>query len=338
MSTDTNITLVARRNDILEITARAIIDQADALPDLTGIVVLLPDLQFAPRLRLHLLQQAESRGFPALLGPAISTLDHWLAETWPLSVQVPGRARRELMLVEVLQQHPDVFSGSNPWQVAASLVSLFDELTVNRVSVPDDVGAFTEQLCSAYGISDRLPEPLGMEATVVHRLWMAWHAQLDAMHMLDPGVAYLEKLAMCRNDSNRHAVIISGFDRLSETETDWISTMLDAGKAHCILYQQDAGDAAPVSKLLPQAPPADTPAAACLDAVFQSRAAPMPERARGLADTLPESPLAEWLTVFTASSPEQEARAIDLQVRQWLLDERNPYYEKLFENALCAKA
>jgi ATP-dependent helicase/nuclease subunit B len=100
--------------------------------------------------------------------------------------------------------------------------------------------------------------------------------------------------------------------------------MLDAGKAHCILYQQDAGDAAPVSKLLPQAPPADTPAAACLDAVFQSRAAPMPERARGLADTLPESPLAEWLTVFTASSPEQEARAIDLQVRQWLLDERNP--------------
>lgn len=324
MSTGSNITLVARNDDILNVTARHIIAQTGTLPDLTGIVVLLPDLQFASRLRRHLLQQAGNRGFSALLGPTISTLDHWLAETWPLGAEIPGRARRELILVEVLQQHPDVFSGSNPWQIAASLVSLFDELTVNRVSVPDDVGAFTEQLRSAYGIEDLLPEPLGMEATVVHRLWMAWHAQLDAMHMIDPGVAYLEKLAMCRNDSNGQALIIAGFDSPSETETDWIISMLDAGKAHCILYPQDPGSAAPVSKLLPQAMSPATPAAACLDAIFQSRAAPMPERARTLADTYPDSPLAERLAVCTARSPEQEARAIDLQVRQWLLEERNP--------------
>jgi ATP-dependent helicase/nuclease subunit B len=323
MTTGSNITLVARDDDILGVTARHIIAQADTLPDLTRVVVLLPDLQFAPRLRRHLLQQAGSRGFTALLGPAISTLDVWLSETWPLAADVPGRARREMILVEVLQQHPEVFRGGNPWQIAASLVSLFDELTVNRVSVPEDVIAFTERLCSAYGISDRLPEPLGMEATVVHQLWMAWHVQLDAMHMIDPGVAYLEKLALCRNDWNGQPVIIAGFDNPSETETDWIVSMLDAGKAHCLLYPQDPGNPTPVSKVLPTIPPAN-PTAACLDAIFHTREAPMPERARNLADTYPDSPLAGHLAVCTARSPEQEARAIDLQVRQWLLEERNP--------------
>ena len=44
------------------------------------------------------------------------------------------------------------------------------------------------------------------------------------------------------------------------------------------------------------------------------------ERARAFLQEHPESPLSGHLAILPASSPEQEARAIDLQVRQWLLD------------------
>jgi len=311
-------------DDILEVTARLLIEQAETLPDLTGSVVLLPDLQFAPRLRLQLLQQAEDHGHAALLGPVISTLDHWLADTCPLPAQIPGRARRELILVDVLQQHPVVFAGSNPWQIAASLAALFEELTVHRVPVPADLEHFIEQLRTAYGIDERLPEPLGMEAGVVHRLWIAWHMQLGAMHLIDPGMAHIEQLALSRDAASQHTVFIAGFDSFSAAEVDWVTALLDAGQAHCLLYPQPASADTPISRLLPPAATPATPAATCLEAIFQARTPPMPERAARLADSFNDSPLAGPLAVFTAHSPEQEARAIDLQVRQWLLDERRP--------------
>ncbi|MGD8631499.1 MAG: hypothetical protein PVG72_12340, partial [Gammaproteobacteria bacterium] len=97
-----NVTLVSCRADILEVAAARIIEQAAALPDLGDSTVLLPDLQFAPRLRRHLLTAAQQHGHAALLGPVISTPQQWLHEHLPLDRTVPGRARRELLLVEVL--------------------------------------------------------------------------------------------------------------------------------------------------------------------------------------------------------------------------------------------
>ena len=67
MSHNNTVTLVPYSDDILEITARRIVECADSLPDLTRSVVLLPDLQFAPRMRLHLLRHAARQGYSALL-------------------------------------------------------------------------------------------------------------------------------------------------------------------------------------------------------------------------------------------------------------------------------
>ena len=157
MSVKNTVTLVPYGEDILAVAARRIVESAGSLPDLTRTVVLLPDLQFAPRLRRQLLQQAHDLGHGALLGPVINTTEQWLCEHHPVEQQIPGRARRELILVEVLKQHPAVFEDSNPWQISACLVALFDELTLNRVDIPDDLPAFTERLKTAYGIEDRLP-------------------------------------------------------------------------------------------------------------------------------------------------------------------------------------
>jgi ATP-dependent helicase/nuclease subunit B len=322
----TAITLVPYSDDILSVAARRIMARATTLPDLTNTVVLLPDLQFAPRLRRHLLDAAESRGHAALLGPEINTTDQWLCAHTPLDQIIPGRARRELMLVEVLRQHPTVFNGGDPWQISSSLISLFDELTLNRVSIPDDLDVFTRQLQAAYGIDDRLPEPLGMEAGMVHRLWKAWHSQLNDEHMLDPGIACLQRLAMQQTAAPEKDFFLVGFDQLHMAQLEWIDSLLQAGRAECILYQHtrwlDEGVTPPIRTLLNQGQFSTTanPRSACLDAVFQVGEHSPAERAHTFSEKYPDSPLRGHVAILPASSAEQEARAIELQVRQWLID------------------
>ena len=333
MNTDRRVITVPYAADILAAAAQHIITQADALPDLTNFTVLLPDLQFAPRLRRHLLHTAQQQGHAALLGPAIHTLEQWFSRQVRLEQDVPGRARRELLLVEVLKQHPSVFGGTDPWKISASLVALFDELTLNRVSIPEDLQTFTDQLQAAYRIEDRLPEPLGMEAGVVHRLWQAWHEQLATDNLLDPGMAVLQRLAACRSVAAGCRLLLVGFDTFSAAELEWLEGLLQEDQTHCLLYRQathaTGTGSPPLQALLEQAAgsklSADSdPAARCLDAVFDTgRRAPR-ERARQFRDAHPDSPLHGRLAVFAANSPEQEARAIDLQVRQWLLQELQP--------------
>ena len=36
---------------------------------------------------------------------------------------------------------------------------------------------------------------------MVHRLWKAWHVQLNDEHMLDPGIACLQRLATAADGS-----------------------------------------------------------------------------------------------------------------------------------------
>jgi len=327
MGTGRTVTLVPCNEDILAATARRVIDNTASLPDLTKTVVLLPDLQFASQLRKHLLDAAAELGHHALLGPEISTPEQWLGKHTVIDQPVPGRARRELMLAGVLKLHPSVFSGGDPWQIAASLVALFDELTLHRVPVPDDIEAFTEQLKSAYGVTDRLPEPLGIEATVVHRLWQAWHTQLAAENMLDPGMACLQRLAADPPGIEACRFYFVGFDALHAAEVEWVARLLQSGRAECLLYpHQPLGPATgsqPMDSLRQQAgTPAGDDGSRFLDAVFSPEETPPGKRAAAFSTQT--SPLSGRLTVMPARSPEQEARAIDLQVRRWLLDERQP--------------
>jgi ATP-dependent helicase/nuclease subunit B len=331
MSPAPAVTQVPVSDDILEVAAQYLISHAAQLPDLTRSIVLLPDLQFAPRLRRLLLLAAAGHGQTALLGPVISTPDQWLRENVPIGKTVPGRARRELLLVEVLKQHPGVLPGSDPWALAASLVNLFDELTLNRVPVPDDLDAFTRRLQDAYGIDDHLPEPLGMEARLVHTLWLAWHEELQGADSLDPGMAHLQRLAAHRaRDDGLHYCLV-GFDELTAAETEWLGSLLEAGRAHCLVYRSTASGATqtprPFQALLQNCATdgtGDTPFDVALDAIFDSHTRSPPERAHALRESLGVSPLAGRLRLFPASSAEQEALAIDLQVRQWLLDGRQP--------------
>ena len=76
--------------DLLARAAKDIVERERArLPDLTHVVVLVPDLHAAPDVARAL---REASGVPALLLPRITTLELWAAEV-PLERPSP-RARR----------------------------------------------------------------------------------------------------------------------------------------------------------------------------------------------------------------------------------------------------
>jgi ATP-dependent helicase/nuclease subunit B len=324
------VVLFPHSDDLLAAAARRIVAQADTLPNLSGSVVLLPDLLFATALRRHLLEAAQARGHTALLGPVISTLEQWLAEQVPLEKPVPGRARRELMLVEAIQQHPDVFGDQDPWTLANSLITLFDELTLHRVPIDAGLDDFRRRLQSAYGLAGTPPEPFDREARIVQRLWQAWHVQLQAGDLLDPAAALLQQLAMLSDRPPAQSVCLVGIDTPTGAEAEWIDSVLADGKGQLLLHRPMSSTATGHSAwqgLLAGATPADSPEQAAgitLDRIFDTSGDSLQIRTDNARTEHPEAPLAGRLHSFAAGSAEQEARAIDLQVRQWLLDGHQP--------------
>ncbi len=329
MRTAASVILHPAQDDLLASTARLVIERS-SLPDLTGCVVLLPELLFASDLRRHLLDIASARGYSALLGPHITTPELWLAEQAPLATAIPGRARRELLLVEAIRQHSAVFGDQDPWALADSLLTLFDELTLHRVPVDTSPADFRRRLQSAYGLTGQPPEPFDREARIVQRLWQAWHEQLLAHGLLDPAAALLQQFATLQAAPASHWLWFVGIDDPAPAMAEWIAGVLAAGHGQLLLHRPLQGAAAPCTAwqvLLDSAEPAgatEQDSGLVLDAIFSSSGPPLQARAAALREAFAQPPLAGRLQVCAAASAELEARAIDLQVRRWLLQGLQP--------------
>ncbi len=283
------------------------------LPDLTRCVVLLPHLLDAPRLRRRLLDEAINLGHRALLGPAILTLRQWLNDKAPLSASPLSPQAQELILVETLNRHRGLFRESDPWLLAGNLLDLFQELTLHRVTLPADLDIFIKRLGDAYQLGTRAPAALSMEASLVHTLWHAWHRQLGDEKRLDPQIAYISQLddSLTTLDPQLH-ICLAGYVALTPPEKRWISILGERGQLSVVKH----GDV-----------PAEIdngPYTHYLDSVFAGITAatevgPIKERAHHFASQHPANPADEHLFAYVALNAEAEARAVDIQVRRWLL-------------------
>ncbi len=312
------ITPLAPATDALAVLARRLLaDHAASLPLLDRVVVLLPDAEAAPRLRRLLLEGAAALGHAALLGPRILTRAEWL-DTLPLAREVIGDHGRELMLVEALRAHRGLFGHGNLWSLADSLLDLFDELTLNRIGLPPTLEEFRQRLIAGYGPDSRALGALTLEAKVVHTLWQAWHAQMEARGVIDRPSATLLRLAASL-EQVEEPLYLAGLGRCNRAEEEWLRVLLERGKLRLFLHTD-----APLWTTLAggHAPGPDTPYAALLAQALYPQATPLAERARAFAAAHPDSPAAGRLTLLAADGAEQEARAVELQVRLWLLEGR----------------
>lgn len=273
-------------------------DFSTTAPDLSGAVVVLPNLHAAAALARAF--AAEAGGHVLL--PKTTTLQLWAAERPPPLRAWPS-AVREAALFEALRSR-QWFDAPDLWPLAGELAGLFDELTRFEVELPATVTAFEQALQAAYRA--KAGEALQFEARLVHELW---HASVQPRDGAGDAVSlYLMQLAQIAETASRplYAVGLAG---LIPAERAFFERY--ALRMPVRFYQVDG-----------------SAKGASLSARFYASAWPSPAsatealraRAAAFADACPISPVHGSLSMYGAASLEQEARAAETQVRRWLVD------------------
>lgn len=285
--------------DPLAAAARILLaDHADALPDLTGLIVLLPSLHtVAPFARAL----ARAAGRPALLLPQLTTLPQ-LAATVALPQPIVADSARQSLVYAALREKDWLREGDR-WAVAGELVGLFDELTLHQVALPAEPGEFAARLAEAYG--SRSAQPLQFEARLVHELWFAMHGILG--DRADRARAYQLRLGQLAAQAARPLYAI-GLAELAPSEIEFFLRYAERQRVALLQPAPLAADGDAMSQVLATS--------------WRASDIGLPQRAAQLRERLPHSPLGARLRLFPAHSLEQEARAAETQIRRWLAQGR----------------
>ena len=326
--------------NLLRSAARDIVAlERERLPRLTGVTILLPNFHAVDAMGEALCAAACA---PSLLLPRMTTLTEWAGEVVIANEVLPDSCRAAL-LYQALRERK-WFADADLWHVSRELLSLFDDMARQGAGLPDSYAEFVALLEQAYRA--RAGAPLQFEARLVHELWYAMSLSGDGR--VDSVAAYHLRLAGLAEaaDSPLHAVGLSG---LTPMERDFFRRYGETQPVH--LYGCDgealADDlsrlvqvaliASPFPERLPHPnplPPAGHPhpnllpegeganeKGACFDlgANVNGACFDLRERAAEFRRRCPESPLQGRLALLEAHSLEQEAQALDSQIREWLL-------------------
>jgi ATP-dependent helicase/nuclease subunit B len=304
-------------NPVTHLAQTLIREHETRLPDLSHIVVLLPDYQPAARLKLDLLHMAGERAVAALLLPRICTLGDFLDQLVPPADHVIPEEQRLLLLVDALRRHRHLYGNSNPWLLAADLLQLFDEMTLYHIDLPHTVAQFVDLLARCYRMKTDHPALL-KEAQIVHTLWQAWHQQLQAEGWTDASSYYLQQLgkSLHRLPQNTH-FYVTGFSRLIPAEAEWLRKLAERWTLRLML-QGDADDSGLQPRLGFLRNHNRSAFSGFLQAAFDTAAAPLLQRARDFASRQTSSPVLERIRITPADSFEHEIQLVTLEVQRAL--------------------
>ncbi len=288
---------------------------AAALPDLTGLTIVLPTLHARHTVARELRRAA---GHDVLLLPRLTTLRQW-ADDVSLGDPTLSGAAREALLYRVLAERR-WFDHADLWTVARELAGLFDELTRWHVDLPESSAEFEGRLNQAYRA--RAGASFAFEAHLVHELW---HALAGSAGQIDVEAAYQLKLAGLL-ESVTGPVYTIGLGRLAPAERQFLEGC--AARVGCVRFSLQVDESKAMSE------PERILALAWPDAPQASLHA----RAAQLREGSPLSGLAGRLRFFGAHGVEEEARAIDLCVRRWLSAGRESIAVVVFDRVTARRA
>jgi ATP-dependent helicase/nuclease subunit B len=273
-------------------------DQAQRLPDLSGIVLLVPHAHvtrpFLAALRARIAE-------PVFLPPRFLTLPA-LAES--VAAAVPGQpdSRRLVELHAFLRRVPSLPAAS-AWPTARELLQLLRELDDALLAPPDTFDDFARRVA---GAGRRiLARPLEMEARLAFDVWRAF---LPGNPGTPPGggAAYAARLAhwLAGCDGPIYSL---GLSDLSPLEARFLAGCAARGD-----YRE-----------LPS-PDADTARQAFLDAAWSaaSQENPARKRASDFARLYPNSPIAGRVALAACPDLEALAQGVAVRLRQWLAEGR----------------
>ena len=317
-------------SDLIQIIAKEIADKyRTQFPFLQNVVILLPNYHRAADLQKQILTEFGKTSSSAMAGPQIYAFRDYIDKTTILDKQTIPKNARELILIDALQQHKNLFGKHNLLTTAYALLELFDELTRKQITLPTNLDDFTSQLQRAYQCQNEQQDALSKEAQIVHTLWIAWHEQLKEINSLDKESQYQLKLAKNLKLNSHLFYYVAGFFDFLPAETQWINHHLKQNSLKLYFHSEtiNHNNNDYLKNLLSKF---DSPINhyesklnnnLFLQSVFDNQISHLQDRAQQAGKNL--KPINDTLSTFQAKSFEEEAQAISLQIRLWFKQNKN---------------
>lgn len=278
-----------------EAAAAIAAEQRACLPDLCGIVVLVPHRHAVNPFERELHAAA---GRQTLILPRIVTLRDLAASAIPGQAPLAETARLTELYAALRDRN--WFHERELWGIAAELAVLVDELTRHRIVLPRNLADFTRQLEAAYRTRG---EALNFEARIVHELWHA--LAVSGGGRPDAETHYQLQLARIAREAAAPLYALA-LPRLAPAESAFLEAY--ARHAPVTVFSADATESGSCAALLNAAWPP-----------LGGEASVLRERALGFSKSCAASPIAARLRLFAAANLEQEAQAIDAAIREWIV-------------------
>lgn len=320
------IELIHYSQDILDFVGKQIAKhESDKLPDLSDVVIFLPNQLTQSTLRENILREISRLGYEAVIPPTLTTLKQWVRSKYQVSKPILTQYARELILVDAVKQQPDLFSSANPWGIASELLSLFDAMLLNDIK-PTEFNNYYQ------GEHHEISHALLHEADLVKILWEAWLLQISGEEFIDPVHNYsqaLNKLSI----SEHLTFYCIGLDQLSILECSFLNRIDDESKLFFYAYassedlhtRSDAWlnhyiDANTLLNF--NSHESNSPYTTLIDNVFTENEFNIKQRAESFANNHTD-PLLNHLSIYKSNRFEQHVKAIDIQIRIWLNQKNN---------------
>ena len=334
------------RHNLLQYTAEFILQglasQTDSItaPDFSNLFVFLPHAAVASQFN-KALSDTLDENTQAIIPPWSGTLKDWLTQFSPGSIidnqssddqtsdnqssdyQIINEHSRQLLFIEALQDHPDLFKEENQWQVTQALLKLFDELNLNQQNLFESETQWQQQLEQAYGIELKNTasaevsfEHLQFESKLVYTLWHAWKTQLEESKYYDETADFISRLSHAPTVINKQQYFIClCLSSYSKSERCFIEHLISNEQCHIIEYEKTLSANNTDNKYA---------LSAFISETFNPSAIPIKQRAQDYASQFPHAFTDKPpFQTFLASDEEQQIRAIDFFVRQQLLAGKN---------------
>jgi len=285
-------------------------EHSNSLPDLTQVIILLPNAQAVSQMRNSLGKQSQH----ALISGFIGSLNQWLKQNIPPTAHAKkqiNHATRQLLLLEALKQYPDLFESDNHWQICDSLLELFDELSLSQHQwLNESIPTWVSKLQKAYNIND-VSDYLNQEAKIIHTLWNAWQQQLSDMQIVDEvSTLKYRLLEAIPKNIKEHTFYIAGLEQLSPLQQAWCNNLSQTNNVINIA-QGNNSFATHIEKK-------SNDNLALLHNIY-SQEHPLYNKAKHYLNS-EDKYFLENIKLYDAQSAEQETQAVDLKVRMSLLE------------------
>ena len=324
-----NYRITTFADDLIALVARTIIDDSIAkkqFPDLSKSIIILPRSvsKITPqRAEFHreLLEYATRKGVGALIPPQITTLQSLFHRHHSANESaVLDQRGEQLILASALYENRNLFADKNVWRLTDNLVDLFNEINELYFDASDDERLLQDKLKD---LDDNIWND---DSKKILAVWHEWSVINRQYHSLTS----LERTAFSEEDlvgADEH-IYLCGIEDLTALRIHWANklyrqkqlTFFSQDDSHPVYYPSPArkiADAICAKKITP--PTADTPLAQFMAAVFTDspQKEPFVQRAKDFSKKF-DSPLQNYLSIFSADSFEQHAWGIYWAVKRWI--------------------